>query len=772
MCFGAGSAFYIGAAMGAGPRDSLMLVVSRRLGVRIGVARTGIEVAALALGFALGGTAGVGTLVFALGIGPAVELSFWLLERTPLVAPAVASPPMTRPAVSVKGLIAAGGNATRLGELTRVVNKHLLPVGGWPMLYYPLQLLQLAGVREVLIVTGQGHAGQVIDLLGDGRLAHRGADEPLFELDLTYKVQVEAGGIAQVVGMAESFAGDDKLVVCLGDNIFEYAEVEAIRAFVEGDDGAAVFVKDVPDPERFGVVVYGEDGRVTDVVEKAGMVDMRYDAPPSSDAVVGLYCYSPDVFEVIREAQAVVARRARDHRREPPLRRARHARCHRVTGWWEDAGTQESLPEIGALIGRTGVNKFRSRDRRSRSGSRSAASRTSAAGSSSSAARACLPKPTRQTNLSFSRRGVIRGLHYHERGQDDLFVCLQGTARVVVLDRESGETFTEDIGDENPVAIYIPGYHAHGFEALTDLLFCYHVTEEYDPADPDEHGSAGPTRASGTCGAPRHRSSPSATSRLLYRARAASSAARSPRSSPPRSVVALTHGTGTCRCRRRRARPADLVLHAAAWTDVDGAEADPQGAAAVNVGGTANVAELGAPLVAYSTDYVFDGRKREPYVESDGPNPRRRTGGRSSTARRRPASGRGSCAARGSSGRRGRTSSARCCGSAPSATRSRSSTTSAARRRTSATSPRRRARCSSCRSASGTLPPRATAPGRSFAEAIFEEAGLDCRVRRISTAELGRPAPRPAYSVLRSEKGAPRCRTGATAARRGLARLA
>jgi dTDP-4-dehydrorhamnose 3,5-epimerase len=98
-----------------------------------------------------------------------------------------------------------------------------------------------------------------------------------------------------------------------------------------------------------------------------------------------------------------------------------------------------------------------------------------------------LPRQTVQTNLSFSRAGVIRGLHYHERGQDDLFACLTGIARVVVLDRESGETFTEDIGDENPVALYIPGRHAHGFEALTDLLFCYHVTEEYDPADPDEH---------------------------------------------------------------------------------------------------------------------------------------------------------------------------------------------------------------------------------------------------------------------------------------------
>jgi dTDP-4-dehydrorhamnose 3,5-epimerase len=97
-------------------------------------------------------------------------------------------------------------------------------------------------------------------------------------------------------------------------------------------------------------------------------------------------------------------------------------------------------------------------------------------------------KPTRQTNVSFSRQGVIRGLHFHERGQDDLFVSLQGTARVVVLDRETGETFTEDIGDDNPIGLYIPGRHAHGFEALTDVLFCYHVTEEYDPADPDEHG--------------------------------------------------------------------------------------------------------------------------------------------------------------------------------------------------------------------------------------------------------------------------------------------
>jgi dTDP-4-dehydrorhamnose 3,5-epimerase len=99
-----------------------------------------------------------------------------------------------------------------------------------------------------------------------------------------------------------------------------------------------------------------------------------------------------------------------------------------------------------------------------------------------------LPDRTVQTNVSFSRKGVIRGLHYHERGQADLFACLTGTARVVVLDRTTGEAFSVDIGEENPVAIFIPGHHAHGFEALTDLLFCYHVTREYDAADPDEHG--------------------------------------------------------------------------------------------------------------------------------------------------------------------------------------------------------------------------------------------------------------------------------------------
>src|SRR5436190_19942763 len=122
-------------------------------------------------------------------------------------------PPAGRPLRSraVKGWICAGGSATRLAELTRVTNKHLLPVGSWPMVYYPLQLMQRLGVHEVLLVTGQQHAGQFIDLLGDGKVEQRGGGELLFDLDLSYKVQTEPGGIAQVVGMARDFAAGDRL---------------------------------------------------------------------------------------------------------------------------------------------------------------------------------------------------------------------------------------------------------------------------------------------------------------------------------------------------------------------------------------------------------------------------------------------------------------------------------------------------------------------------------------------------------------------------------
>jgi glucose-1-phosphate thymidylyltransferase len=258
----------------------------------------------------------------------------------------------------MKGLVCAGGEATRLGELTRVTNKHLLPVGGWPMVYYPLQLLQLAGIRDVLVVTGKGHAGQMIDLLGDGHLSVRGSDAPLLELDLTYKVQTRPGGIAEVVGMAKDFASGEPLVVVLGDNIFEYSHAAEIAAWGASGSGAQVFVKDVPDPENFGVVVYDESGAVIDLAEKAGVVDLRYPAPPTNDAVVGLYCYPADVFEVIANLE-------RSSRGELEITDVNRAYAERgelsvvpVHGWWEDAGKHwQHLAEVGAAIDRTGVNK-------------------------------------------------------------------------------------------------------------------------------------------------------------------------------------------------------------------------------------------------------------------------------------------------------------------------------------------------------------------------------------------------------------------------------
>jgi len=257
----------------------------------------------------------------------------------------------------MKGLVCAGGKGTRLEELTRVTNKHLLPVGSWPMIYYPLQLLERGGIESVLVVTGKEHAGQTIDLLGDGRIARRDSEEPLLALNLTYKVQTEAGGIAQVVGMARDFAQGEKLVVVLGDNIFEKAQSDAIRAWASGSDGALIFVTEVPDPENFGVVVHGEDGRVTDIVEKAGVVDMRYDAPPSNEAVVGLYCFPPDVYDLIETLEP--SNRGELEITDVNRHYAREGRLDavRVEGWWEDAGKHwQHLAEIGRLVEETGAN--------------------------------------------------------------------------------------------------------------------------------------------------------------------------------------------------------------------------------------------------------------------------------------------------------------------------------------------------------------------------------------------------------------------------------
>ena len=163
----------------------------------------------------------------------------------------------------------------------------------------------------------------------------------------------ELVGRFQAAWSARDFAQDDRLVVCLGDNIFEYAEADAIRSFVDGDEGAAVFVKEVPDPERFGVVVYDGNGRVVDVVEKAGVVDLRYPSPPSSDAVVGLYAYSPDVFDVIRHLRPS----SRGELEITDVNRAYMAMGElsvRVLGRgiaWLDTGTHESLLQASEFIG-------------------------------------------------------------------------------------------------------------------------------------------------------------------------------------------------------------------------------------------------------------------------------------------------------------------------------------------------------------------------------------------------------------------------------------
>ena len=170
-------------------------------------------------------------------------------------------------------------------------------------------------------------------------------------------MQTEAGGIAQVVGMARDFARGEKLVVVLGDNVFERSHADALRAWDAGDDRALIFVKEVPDPENFGVVVYDDAGHVIDIVEKAGTVDLRYDAPPSNHAVVGLYCYPPDVFDVIAELEP--SGRGELEITDVNRHYAEKGRLDvvQVDGWWEDAGKHwQHLAEIGRLVEQTGAN--------------------------------------------------------------------------------------------------------------------------------------------------------------------------------------------------------------------------------------------------------------------------------------------------------------------------------------------------------------------------------------------------------------------------------
>jgi glucose-1-phosphate thymidylyltransferase len=365
----------------------------------------------------------------------------------------------------MKGVILAGGTGSRLAPLTKVTNKHLLPVGPQPMIQWAVDALVEAGVRDLLLVTGADHVDDF---------------RRYFGTDVQYARQDRPGGIAEALGLARDFAGADRIAVLLGDNVYGGSIAPTIRNFEVQREGARVVLAHVRETEhlRHLGVPRIENGRIVEIVEKP--VD-----PPGRRAVTGLYCYEPDVFEVIAHLEP-------SGRGELEITDVNNHYVDAGTleydvfeGYWGDAG--ESTDAYYEVIDRMRRPYFE-RDRTRLIPLRRFEDER---GWFAEIARGdALPKPIRQSNISFSREGTIRGLHYHERGQDDLFVCLSGRARVVALDRDTGETFSEDIGETDFAAVYVPGNLAHGFEALTDVLMLYHVSEEYDPNDPDEHGVA------------------------------------------------------------------------------------------------------------------------------------------------------------------------------------------------------------------------------------------------------------------------------------------
>lgn len=234
--------------------------------------------------------------------------------------------------MKLKGVVLAGGTGSRLFPLTKVTNKHLLPVGQAPMIWHPIWKLKEAGCQEILIVTGTEHMGDVVALMGSGKD---------FGCRFTYKVQDEAGGIAQALGLAENFAGQDPICVILGDNIFQddlKAEAEAYR--IQGK-GARILLKPVHDPQRFGVAEVQGD-LVVNVVEKPK-------EPKSNLAVTGIYFYDANVFEIIR----TVKPSARGEMEITDVNNAYIARGEMsygtFHGWWTDAGTYPSLATANDL---------------------------------------------------------------------------------------------------------------------------------------------------------------------------------------------------------------------------------------------------------------------------------------------------------------------------------------------------------------------------------------------------------------------------------------
>ncbi len=235
--------------------------------------------------------------------------------------------------MDLRGIILAGGTGSRLMPLTKVTNKHLLPIGQKPMIYYPIEKLTSIGVEEILIVTGIEHMGDVVSLLGSGKQ---------FGCRFTYKVQDEAGGIAQALGLAENFAQRKPVVVILGDNVFEANLKDYADRFISQKTGARVLLKQVPNPQRFGVALVSDD-KIIGIEEKPKK-------PKSDYAIIGIYFYDDSVFDIIQELKP-------SGRGELEITDVNNAYIAKnqlaydiLEGWWTDAGTFESLDRANELV--------------------------------------------------------------------------------------------------------------------------------------------------------------------------------------------------------------------------------------------------------------------------------------------------------------------------------------------------------------------------------------------------------------------------------------
>ena len=233
----------------------------------------------------------------------------------------------------MKGIVLAGGTGSRLFPLTKVTNKHLLPVGNKPMIYYPIEALLNAGITEILIVTGTEHMGDVVSLLGSGKD---------FKCRFTYKVQDEAGGIAQALGLAENFAGQSPITVILGDNIFQDALKPFVSNFIKQKSGAKILLKEVQDPNRYGVAeLQGE--LIVGIEEKPKK-------PRSNYAVTGIYMYDPEVFNIIKTLKPSGRGELEITDVNNHYIKEKKLTFDKFKGWWTDAGTFESLKHATKLV--------------------------------------------------------------------------------------------------------------------------------------------------------------------------------------------------------------------------------------------------------------------------------------------------------------------------------------------------------------------------------------------------------------------------------------